>query len=101
MSTTTYPRLEEGRADDAGIFSFFPEFGLVAYDFDGRERWRHELPPFRSFYGLAASPIVDRGVLVLWKHTGIVSRPTALILSTAPQVWILRRLAATESSESS
>jgi outer membrane protein assembly factor BamB len=52
-------------ADEAGVYSFFPEFGLVAYDFDGRERWRRELPPFRSFYGLASSPIVERGVLVL------------------------------------
>jgi outer membrane protein assembly factor BamB len=52
-------------ADAAGVYSFFPEFGLVAYDFDGRERWRRELPPFRSYYGLASSPIVERGVLVL------------------------------------
>ena len=52
-------------ADEAGVYSFFPEFGLVAYDFDGRERWRRELPPFRSFYGLASSPIIERGVLVL------------------------------------
>ncbi len=52
-------------ADDAGVYSFFPEFGLVAYDFDGRERWRRELPPFRSFYGLASSPIIESGVLVL------------------------------------
>ena len=42
-----------------------PEFGLVAYGFDGRERWRRELPPFRSFYGLGSSPIIERGVLVL------------------------------------
>jgi outer membrane protein assembly factor BamB len=59
------PAVPTPAADDAGVYSFFPEFGLVAYDFDGRERWRRELPPFRSFYGLASSPIVERGVLVL------------------------------------
>jgi outer membrane protein assembly factor BamB len=52
-------------ADAAGVYSFFQEFGLVAYDFEGRERWRRELPPFRSFFGLGSSPILERGVLVL------------------------------------
>jgi outer membrane protein assembly factor BamB len=52
-------------ADASGVYSFFPEFGVVAYDFDGRERWRRELPPFKSYYGLGASPILESGVLIL------------------------------------
>ena len=59
------PAVPTPAADDAGVYSFFPEFGLVAYGFDGRERWRRELPPFRSYYGLASSPIIEQGVLVL------------------------------------
>jgi outer membrane protein assembly factor BamB len=59
------PAVPTPAADAGGVYSFFPEFGLVAYGFDGRERWRHELPPFRSFYGMGSSPIVEHGVLVL------------------------------------
>jgi outer membrane protein assembly factor BamB len=74
-------------ADDAGVYSFFPEFGLVAYDFDGRERWRRELPPFRSFYGLASSPIVEDGVLVLLCDE--TSKPYILGLdaATGKELW--------------
>ena len=51
--------------DGKSIYSFFPEFGLVAYDREGNELWRHELPPFRSYYGMASSLVLDGGVLVL------------------------------------
>ena len=52
-------------ADASGVYSFFPEFGLVSYDYEGQERWRLELPPFKSYYGLASSPIIEQGVLIL------------------------------------
>jgi outer membrane protein assembly factor BamB len=65
IASESGPAVPTPVADGAGVYAFFPEFGLVAYDFDGRERWRRELPPFRSYYGLASSPILERGVLVL------------------------------------
>jgi outer membrane protein assembly factor BamB len=52
-------------ADDAGVVAFFPDFGLVAYANDGTEAWRHPLGPFRNFYGMAASPILVNGMVVL------------------------------------
>jgi outer membrane protein assembly factor BamB len=52
-------------ADDAGVVAFFPDFGLVAYGNDGTEAWRHPLGPFRNFYGMAASPILADGMVVL------------------------------------
>ena len=52
-------------ADEAGVVAFFPDFGLVAYANDGTETWRHPLGPFRNFYGMAASPILADGMVVL------------------------------------
>jgi outer membrane protein assembly factor BamB len=45
-------------ADETGVYVFFADFGLAAYNLDGSERWRIPLGPFRNFYGMAASPIV-------------------------------------------
>jgi outer membrane protein assembly factor BamB len=52
-------------SDGSAVFAFFPEFGLVAYGLDGRERWRLEMAAFESFYGMAGSPVLEAGVLVL------------------------------------
>ncbi len=52
-------------SDGSAVFAFFPEFGLVAYGLDGRERWRFEMSAFESFYGMASSPVLEVGVLVL------------------------------------
>jgi outer membrane protein assembly factor BamB len=51
--------------DGDTVVVFFDEFGLVAYEHDGRERWRLELGPFDNVYGLGASPILVGDVVVL------------------------------------
>jgi outer membrane protein assembly factor BamB len=51
-------------ADDRGVYVFFPDFGLVAIDHRGRERWRVPLGPFHTSYGMASSPIVIDGLVV-------------------------------------
>jgi outer membrane protein assembly factor BamB len=52
--------------DGSNVYAFFPDFGLVSYGPDGKERWRSLLGPFESFYGVSASPIVhgDKVLLV-------------------------------------
>ena len=65
VSSQTGPAVATPVSDGRSVYSFFPEFGLVSYTHDGTERWRHELPPFRSYYGLASSPVLEQGVLVL------------------------------------
>ena len=53
-------------SDGKNVYVFFGDFGLVSYGFDGNERWRVPLGPFRNVYGMGASPIVagDKVVLV-------------------------------------
>lgn len=57
--------------DGKRVFVFFPDFGLLAYDFAGKELWRLPLGPFNNIYGMGASPIVigDRVILVCDQST--------------------------------
>jgi outer membrane protein assembly factor BamB len=52
-------------ADAKGVVSFFPDFGMIAYAPDGKERWRLPLGPFKNFYGMAASPVIAGDLVVL------------------------------------
>ena len=52
-------------ADASGVVVFFPELGLISYGNDGKERWRHALGSFKNFYGMAGSPIIAEGLVVL------------------------------------
>lgn len=51
--------------DGETVVVFFQDFGLLAYDRDGQERWRVPLGPFNSAYGMGASPILVSGTVIL------------------------------------
>lgn len=45
-------------SDGENIYVFFADLGLLSYDAAGNERWRLNLGPFDSFYGISSSPVV-------------------------------------------
>ena len=51
--------------DGNSVFVFFADFGLVAYDFAGNQRWQLQLGPFNSQHGVAGSPIYADGKVIL------------------------------------
>jgi len=51
--------------DGKSVFVFFADFGLVSYDFEGKQRWQLPLGPFNSLHGVAASPIYSDGKIIL------------------------------------
>ncbi|MGH9660607.1 MAG: PQQ-binding-like beta-propeller repeat protein [Bryobacteraceae bacterium] len=51
--------------DGRNVWVFFPDFGLLSYDADGKERWRLPLGPFNNLYGMGGSPILVDGLIVL------------------------------------
>ncbi len=57
--------------DESSVYVFFPDFGLLAYDFDGNELWQYAVGRFDNIYGMGASPIVagDNVVLVCDQST--------------------------------
>jgi outer membrane protein assembly factor BamB len=52
-------------SDGKNIFVFFADFGLVSYDFEGKQRWQLPLGPFNSLHGVAASPVHADGKVIL------------------------------------
>jgi len=52
-------------SDGENIYTFFPDFGLVSFDARGKERWRLQLGPFDSFYGISSSPVVHGNTVFL------------------------------------
>ena len=69
------------------IVSFFGDFGMIAYDHDGGERWRVPLGPFNNIYGMGASPIVAGSRLILVCDQSKDSFIAAFDLATGKQLW--------------
>ncbi len=72
------PRVQKGRlqgpngpaspspvTDGTNVYAFFQEFGILAFDANGNERWRVPLGPFNMFYGFGASPVLVDDLLIL------------------------------------
>ena len=72
------PRVHKGRlenvngpasaspvTDGENVYAFFQDFGLIAFDAVGKEKWRMPLGPFNIFYGYGASPILVDDKVIL------------------------------------
>ena len=77
--------------DGKAVYSFFADFGLVAYDLDGKELWRLPLGPFQSDHGMVASPVVAEGKLYLVADLMFDSYVTALDAATGKTLWKVDR----------
>ena len=74
-------------SDGKSLFVFFQDFGLLSYSLEGKERWRHALGPFVNFYGIASSPVVAGGLVVMLCDQIKGSFAVALDAGTGKQRW--------------
>jgi len=74
-----------------GVYVFFPDYGLVAYDASGKELWKMPLGPFNNIYGMGASPVIVGNLLVLACDQSLGSYVMALDKRTGKQVWKVER----------
>lgn len=51
--------------DGQNVYVFFQDFGILAYDADGKELWRMPLGPFRNPFGHGASPVLAGNTLLM------------------------------------
>ena len=65
LDPRNHPAAASAATDGQGVFVFFGDYGLLAYDVDGRELWRRPLGPFNNIYGMGASPIVVDDLVIL------------------------------------
>jgi outer membrane protein assembly factor BamB len=78
--------------DGRHVFAYFNSFGVVAYDFEGREAWRHALPMLPVQWGSASSPVLAGGRLVIQRDCRTAaSHLLALDPQTGEKVWNLER----------
>jgi len=77
--------------DGDTVVVFFDEYGLLAYDHDGEERWRLPLGPFDNVYGMAASPILVGDVVVLPCDQSTSSYVLGVHKYTGEELWKVAR----------
>lgn len=75
-------------SDGEQVYAYFGSFGLIAYDFGGREVWRRSLERLPSEYGTVTSPILAGGNIIL-QHDGDSTNASLLAISpkTGQTVW--------------
>jgi outer membrane protein assembly factor BamB len=77
--------------DGASVYAFFQEFGLIAFDANGKEKWRLPLGPFNIFYGFGASPILADDMLILPIDQDLNSFLIAVDKNTGKEKWRVGR----------
>jgi outer membrane protein assembly factor BamB len=78
-------------ADANRVYVFFPEFGLVAFQKNGQERWRFPLGPFKNHHGMASSPILVGDKVVLQCDQDTNAFLLALDKRTGKLAWETKR----------
>jgi outer membrane protein assembly factor BamB len=73
--------------EEHGVYVFFPDYGLIAYERDGTERWSMPLGPFNNIYGMGASPVVVGDVVVLVCDQSLDSYVMAVDTRTGQVRW--------------
>ena len=58
LDPRNHPAAASAATDGERVFVFFGDYGLLAYDINGRELWKRPLGPFNNIYGMGASPIL-------------------------------------------
>lgn len=103
LHALNHPASPSPVADGRNVWVFFPDYGMLSYTWDGKERWRTPLGPFQNVYGIGVSPVLaddkvilvidqnrDSYILALGRNDGRVKwkrpRPEALSGSSTPIV---------------
>jgi len=73
--------------DGTHVVSLFGSAGLFCYDAGGKELWRIAMGPFKTEFGLAASPLLVDGRLIINEDVDSGSFLTALDVRTGKPLW--------------
>jgi outer membrane protein assembly factor BamB len=85
------PAASTAVTDGEWIYVYFGSFGLLAYDFDGKEQWKLPLPAPVVEFGTGASPILAGDLLILVCDQDENSFLLAVNKRTGKKVWRTER----------
>jgi len=94
IDSRNHPASPSAATDGERVFFFFADYGLLAYDVNGKELWRRPLGPFNNVYGMGSSPIVVGDVVVLNCDQSIGSFIAAFDRKTGRERWRTPRVEA-------
>jgi outer membrane protein assembly factor BamB len=77
--------------DENGVYVFFPDYGMVAYDTAGTQLWSMPLGPFNNIYGMGASPVLVGEHVILACDQSLGSYVMAVEKRTGRIVWKVDR----------
>ncbi|MBY0459361.1 MAG: PQQ-like beta-propeller repeat protein, partial [Gemmataceae bacterium] len=83
------PAASTPASDGKTVVSYFGSCGLVAYDLDGKERWKFTLPSAvtNNEFGTGTSPVIADGLVLLARDLSKDSAVFAVDLATGSQKW--------------
>ena len=73
--------------DGERVYVYFGSFGLLAYDFAGKEIWRKQLAPPVVEFGTSASPVLAGDLVILSCDQDLGSYLIAVDRATGKTVW--------------
>jgi hypothetical protein len=77
--------------EENGVYVFFPDYGMVAYDASGKPLWEMPLGPFNNIYGMGASPVIVGDNVILACDQSLGSYIMAVNKRTGRVVWKVDR----------
>jgi outer membrane protein assembly factor BamB len=77
--------------DGERVYFHFGSFGVIAFDFAGKEVWRHPLPLPVNDFGTGASPVLVGGKLIILRDQDAGSFLLALDSATGKPLWRTER----------
>lgn len=83
--------------DGTRVYVYFGSFGLVAYDFDGKEAWRKPMPTAVTEFGSGTSPVLHGRLLLLNRDQDDNGSVLAVDSETGATVWERERIGFDES----
>jgi outer membrane protein assembly factor BamB len=83
------PAAPTAATDGKHVVSYFGSFGLICYDFQGKELWRYEMPTAWTHgrYGSSTSPIIANGNVYIIRDDRVSARLIALDAATGKLRW--------------
>jgi outer membrane protein assembly factor BamB len=73
--------------DGTRVYSYFGSYGVLAYDWNGKEIWHKPLPAPVVEFGTSASPVVADGKVLLVADADVGGYLLALNAETGAEVW--------------
>ncbi|MDZ4402452.1 PQQ-binding-like beta-propeller repeat protein [Prosthecobacter sp.] len=77
--------------DGERLIAYFGSYGVLAYDWNGKELWKKPLPAPVVEFGTSASPIIADGKVIIVADQDVGSYMIALDVKTGAEVWRVDR----------